>query len=102
MKNCILLNNYFEKIKKYGRNCSFGSILSKLIINQYFQKSEAVERLHISAPEAFSKFQGKQLDVRTVDFSDHIGRKPARGYNVGLVLHVIFFIIMFMLQESYC
>ncbi|KAK7573864.1 hypothetical protein V9T40_011055 [Parthenolecanium corni] len=48
----------------------------------YEEKSEAIERLHISAPEAFSKFKGKQLDAASVDFSDRVGKNRSNGYNV--------------------
>ncbi|KAK0087226.1 hypothetical protein PV325_001468 [Microctonus aethiopoides] len=45
------------------------------------EETDAIERLHISASEAFNKFKGKHVITKGVDFSDRISRKPRTGYN---------------------
>ncbi|KAK0174692.1 hypothetical protein PV327_010430 [Microctonus hyperodae] len=45
------------------------------------EETDAIERLHISASEAFNKFKGKHVITKGVDFSDKISRKPRTGYN---------------------
>ncbi|XP_034948789.1 dynactin subunit 2 [Chelonus insularis] len=44
-------------------------------------ESDSIERLHISASEAFNKFKGKHIVTKGVDFSDRISRKPRTGYS---------------------
>ncbi|XP_015598255.1 dynactin subunit 2 isoform X2 [Cephus cinctus] len=44
-------------------------------------ETDSIERLHISATEAFNKFKSKNLVGAGVDFSDRISRKPRTGYN---------------------
>ncbi|CAK9823063.1 Dynactin subunit 2 [Anthophora retusa] len=46
-------------------------------------ESKSVEKLHISATEAFNKFKGKQVISDGVDFSDRISLKPRTGYQFG-------------------
>jgi len=46
------------------------------------EESEAIEHLHISVPEAFSKFKGKSVDSKHVDFSDRLGWLRRTGYDV--------------------
>ena len=50
------------------------------------ESSDAIEVLHISAPDAHSKFANKILDASRVDFSDKISHKPRTGYQARLVL----------------
>lgn len=50
-------------------------------IDYYEEESESIERLHISATDAFSKFEGKSLNAQNVDFSDCISKRNARGYD---------------------
>ncbi|XP_046597767.1 dynactin subunit 2 isoform X1 [Neodiprion lecontei] len=45
------------------------------------EENDSIERLHISATEAFNKFKGKHLINKGVDFSDQLSRKPRTGYN---------------------
>ncbi|XP_057321504.1 dynactin subunit 2 [Microplitis mediator] len=49
--------------------------------NENEDETESIEKLHISASEAFNKFKGKQVVTKGVDFSDRISRKPRTGYN---------------------
>lgn len=44
-------------------------------------EKDPVERLHISATEAFNKFKDKSLDGKAVDFSDRISRRSRTGYD---------------------
>ncbi|GLV35925.1 Dynactin 2 p50 subunit [Carabus blaptoides fortunei] len=44
-------------------------------------EKDPVERLHISATEAFNKFKGKSLDSNLVDFSDRISKRTRIGYD---------------------
>ncbi|KOC63803.1 putative dynactin subunit 2 [Habropoda laboriosa] len=46
-------------------------------------ESKSVEKLHISATEAFNKFKGKQVISEGVDFSDRLSLKPRTGYKFG-------------------
>lgn len=48
----------------------------------YEDQSETVEKLSVSAPEAFSKFHGHTLDATQVDFTDRIRKTPKSGYGV--------------------
>lgn len=50
-------------------------------IDYYEEESESIERLHISATDAFSKFKGKSLNAQNVDFSDRISKRCVRGYD---------------------
>lgn len=43
-------------------------------------ENECIERLHISAKDAFSKFRGKYL-TGNVDFSDRLSKKIRTGYD---------------------
>lgn len=45
--------------------------------------STCVEQLHISAKEAFTKFKGKQIVGKPVDFSDRLSNRPRTGYKFG-------------------
>ncbi|XP_012256420.2 dynactin subunit 2 [Athalia rosae] len=45
------------------------------------EDNDSIERLHISATEAFNKFKGKRLENKGLDFSDRLSRKPRTGYN---------------------
>lgn len=45
------------------------------------EETDSIERLHISASEAFNKFKGKHVATKGVDFSDRISRKQRTGYN---------------------
>ncbi|XP_013792498.1 dynactin subunit 2-like, partial [Limulus polyphemus] len=51
---------------------------SELIVDQ----SESVEKVAVSAREAFGKFQGKSLEASDVDFTDRIGRSRKTGYDL--------------------
>lgn len=44
-------------------------------------EKDPVERLHISATEAFNKFKDKSLEGKAVDFSDRISRRSRTGYD---------------------
>lgn len=46
-------------------------------------ESDSIEKLHISATEAFNKFKGKYTVGKNVDFSDRISLKPRTGYKFG-------------------
>ncbi|KAI4499392.1 hypothetical protein M0802_005652 [Mischocyttarus mexicanus] len=43
-------------------------------------ESDSIEKLHINAKEAFSKFKTKTVGETKVDFSDSISRKSRTGY----------------------
>lgn len=45
--------------------------------------TDSIEKLHISATEAFNKFKGKYMVGKNVDFSDRISLKPRTGYKFG-------------------
>ncbi|XP_067008388.1 dynactin subunit 2 [Anabrus simplex] len=47
----------------------------------YEEESDSIERLHISASEAFNRFKGKTLTATNVDFSDQLTRKWRTGYD---------------------
>jgi hypothetical protein len=44
-------------------------------------ESDSIERLHISASEAFTKFKGKTLDGKGIDFSDRLSKRLRTGYD---------------------
>lgn len=46
----------------------------------YEEESDTVERIHLSASEAFNKFKGKSLAANKVDFSERISRHLRTGY----------------------
>ncbi|XP_037089337.1 dynactin subunit 2-A-like [Pollicipes pollicipes] len=46
----------------------------------YDDESENVEKLHVSATEAFNKFKDKSLDGQKADFSDRLRRGLNTGY----------------------
>lgn len=48
----------------------------------YEEETDSIERLHISANEAFGKFKGKSLQSNNVDFSDRITKNRRSGYDV--------------------
>lgn len=45
-------------------------------------ESDSIEKLHINAREAFSKFRTKTVGDTKVDFSDSISRKSRTGYKL--------------------
>ncbi|XP_078045763.1 dynactin subunit 2 [Augochlora pura] len=45
--------------------------------------TKSIEKLHISATEAFNKFKGKHVISETVDFSDCLSLKRKTGYKFG-------------------
>ncbi|XP_015110204.1 dynactin subunit 2 [Diachasma alloeum] len=45
-------------------------------------ESEAIEKLHVNATEAFGKFKGKHVVTTGVDFSDRISRRNRTGFGV--------------------
>jgi hypothetical protein len=45
------------------------------------EESDSIERLHISASEAFSKFKGRTLDGKGIDFSDRLSKRLRTGYD---------------------
>ncbi|XP_076360765.1 dynactin subunit 2 [Tachypleus tridentatus] len=51
---------------------------SELIVDQ----SESVEKVPVSAQEAYGKFKGKNLEASDVDFTDRIGRSRKTGYDL--------------------
>ncbi|XP_047113157.1 dynactin subunit 2-like [Schistocerca piceifrons] len=50
----------------------------------YEEESDSIERLHISANEAFTKFNRSVLDTNNVDFSDTVRKTLRTGYNSRL------------------
>ncbi|KAG7196662.1 hypothetical protein KM043_015999 [Ampulex compressa] len=46
-------------------------------------ETDTIEKLHITASEAFSKFKGKYITGKGIDFSDRISYKPRTGYKFG-------------------
>ncbi|CAL7946875.1 unnamed protein product [Xylocopa violacea] len=46
-------------------------------------ETDSIEKLHISATEAFNKFKGKQVISKGIDFSDRVSIKPRTGYKFG-------------------
>ncbi|GLH05964.1 Dynactin subunit 2 [Gryllus bimaculatus] len=48
----------------------------------YEEETDSIERLHISANEAFGRFKGKSLNAASVDFSDRITKSRRSGYEV--------------------
>ncbi|GFG37132.1 hypothetical protein Cfor_05792 [Coptotermes formosanus] len=47
----------------------------------WVEDSDTIERLHISASEAFNKFKGKTLDGKGIDFSDRLSKRLRTGYD---------------------
>lgn len=47
----------------------------------YEDESDTIERIHLSAEEAFNKFKGKALDGGKIDFSERISRRLRTGYD---------------------
>ncbi|XP_053987382.1 dynactin subunit 2 [Hylaeus volcanicus] len=47
------------------------------------EETDSIEKLHISATEAFNKFKGKQVINEGIDFSDCVSFKPKTGYKFG-------------------
>ncbi|XP_076626679.1 dynactin subunit 2 [Colletes latitarsis] len=43
-------------------------------------ESDSIEKLHISATEAFNKFKGKHVVNKGIDFSDSVSLRPKTGY----------------------
>nr|CAD7198311.1 unnamed protein product [Timema douglasi] len=62
-----------QLIDTRSRPCQFSPTLQ--------EESDSIERLHISASEAFSKFKGKLLDAGVVDFSDRLSKARHTGYD---------------------
>ncbi|OAD55632.1 Dynactin subunit 2 [Eufriesea mexicana] len=46
-------------------------------------ETDSIEKLHISATEAFNKFKSKHVISKGVDFSDRVSIKPRTGYKFG-------------------
>ncbi|XP_012270455.1 dynactin subunit 2 [Orussus abietinus] len=46
-------------------------------------ENDSIDKLQINAAEAFSKFKGKRVVGKEVDFSDRISYKPRTGYNAA-------------------
>ncbi|KOX71404.1 putative dynactin subunit 2 [Melipona quadrifasciata] len=46
-------------------------------------ETDSIEKLHISATEAFNKFKSKHLLNKEVDFSDRVSLKARTGYKFG-------------------
>lgn len=47
----------------------------------YEEDNDAIEKLNISANDAFNKFKGKQLTANKIDFSDRISKRIRTGYD---------------------
>ncbi|XP_044732030.1 dynactin subunit 2 [Chrysoperla carnea] len=45
------------------------------------EENDSIERLHISASEAYNKFKGKYLNAKQVDFSEKLSRRTRTGYD---------------------
>lgn len=54
---------------------------SEQVTDFYEEENDAIERIHISANEAFNKFKGKFLKTDNVDFSERISKKIRTGYD---------------------
>ncbi|XP_018320309.1 dynactin subunit 2 [Agrilus planipennis] len=50
----------------------------------YEEENDSIERIHISATEAFNKFKGKNLSAGKVDFSERISRRIRTGYDAAI------------------
>lgn len=46
-------------------------------------ESDVIEKLHITATEAFNKFKGKYVNSEGVDFSDRLSLRRRTGYKFG-------------------
>lgn len=46
-------------------------------------ETDIIQKIHISATEAFNKFKGKHVISETVDFSDCVSLRPRTGYKFG-------------------
>lgn len=54
---------------------------SEQVTDFYEEENDAIERIHISASEAFNKFKGKFLKTNNVDFSERISKRIRTGYD---------------------
>jgi dynactin-2 len=45
------------------------------------EETDTIERLYISASEAFNRFKGKTLDGKGIDFSDKLSKRLRTGYD---------------------
>lgn len=54
---------------------------SEQVADFYEEENDAIERIHISASEAFNKFKGKFLKANNVDFSERISKGIRTGYD---------------------
>ena len=53
------------------------------------EESDSIERLHISASEAFTKFKGKSLDAKGIDFSDRLSKRIRTGYDARYAIRTV-------------
>jgi dynactin-2 len=54
---------------------------SEQVTDFFEEENDSIERIHISASEAFNKFKGKFLKANTVDFSERISKRIRTGYD---------------------
>lgn len=54
---------------------------SEQVTDFYEPENNAVERIHVTADEAYNKFKGKYLNQQNVDFSDRISSSFRTGYD---------------------
>lgn len=47
----------------------------------YEEENDSIERIHLSATEAFNKFKGKSLAANKIDFSERISKRLRTGYD---------------------
>ncbi|KAL1137791.1 hypothetical protein AAG570_009487, partial [Ranatra chinensis] len=73
----LLFNSFYLYI------CSFLTNIRKISDCDFcfFQESESIERLHINASDAFSKFKDKSLSSTNIDFSDRLSKHRRIGYD---------------------
>nr|XP_015838591.1 PREDICTED: dynactin subunit 2 [Tribolium castaneum] len=54
---------------------------SEQAVDFFEEENDSIERIHVSASEAFNKFKGKFLKANNVDFSERISKKIRTGYD---------------------
>ncbi|XP_072387474.1 dynactin subunit 2 [Diabrotica undecimpunctata] len=54
---------------------------SEQSVDAFEEENDPIERIHISADDAFNKFKGKYLGSENVDFSSKVSKKHRAGYD---------------------
>ena len=55
------------------------------LVYSHFQEEEnveGIEKVNVSASEAFKQFKGKSLTAENIDFSDRVSKGRRTGYDV--------------------